>query len=115
MSYAQMKELDKEAKTTTNQEIMEMDTKQINTMSIKYKVNDYVNPETDLTLCVAISKNAEEIVSPNSVEELMISLRATAIKESFSLSIPLTENKPARSLLSIEKLHDDTPSCCSKI
>ena len=73
---------------------MEVDTEQINTICIKSKVNQ----ENDLTLCLAISKNAEEIVSPNSVEKLMISPRATAIKESFSPSIPLSEKKNSSSL-----------------
>ena len=59
--YAQMKELDKEAKTTTSPEITERDTEQINTIS------------------------AEEIVSPISVEEQMISPHAATIKDSFSL------------------------------
>ena len=63
-----------------------------------------------MTLSLAISKNAEEICSQNSVEELMISPPATAIKDLLPPSIS-TENKLALSLPSLEKLHDDTPAC----
>ena len=37
--YAQIKELDEEAKITESQEITEIHTEQINTISIKSKVN----------------------------------------------------------------------------
>ena len=51
-----MEELDNEAKLTKNK-IMEISTAKTNTISIKPKVI----PEKDMTLSLAISKNAEEI------------------------------------------------------
>ena len=56
--YAQMEELDIETKLTTNKEIMEIDTEKINTISIKSKVN----PENDMTLCLAFSKMQKRFV-----------------------------------------------------
>ena len=63
---AQMEELNEEekAKAIESQEIMEIDKEQINTFSIKSKVN----PENDLTLCLAIYKSAGEITSPTAEE-----------------------------------------------
>ena len=66
-----------------------------------------------MTLSLAISKNAEEICSQNSVEEQMVSLLATATKVSFSPSISL-DNKLAFALPSMDKLQDDTPSSSGK-
>ena len=67
-----MEELDNEAELT-KYKIIEIDTEKTNTISIKSKVI----PEKDMTLSLAISKNAEEICSQNRVEQLMTSPPAT--------------------------------------
>ena len=66
-----------------------------------------------MTLNLAIIINAEENCSKHSVEELMVSHPATAIKElsPSSISFNLMKNRTTLSLPSLEQLHDDTPAC----
>ena len=105
--YAQMEEVDEEAKLKAieSQEIMEIDKEQTNTFSIKSKVNS----ENDLTLCLAISKSAEESISPNVEGIQMLSRHAATTKESCSPSF--SKNNTIDPSSSSEKLHEDTPSC----
>ena len=77
-------------------EIIEIDTEKINATHIKSKVN----PEKEMTLNLAISENAEEKCSQQSIE-LVVTLRA----------IINTEKRLLSSKLSLKSLQFNTPSC----
>ena len=66
----------------TNKQVVEIDTEKISTTSIKSKVN----PAKEMTLNVAIYKNAVETCSQQSMEQAT-SLHATTIKDLPSSSI----------------------------
>ena len=77
--YAQMEELNNEAELTKTK-VIEIDTEKTYMISIKSKGI----PEKDMTLSLAISKNAEEICFQNSMKELMVSPPATTFKDPFT-------------------------------